>query len=96
MNIKYIQGSWTYCLHHKRHAVLANDAVVATCGPDYTDAAGKQDEAGAEGEANAKLISAAPDLLAACEKALWLLDATASGDVNEQLRAAIKKAKGEA
>lgn len=56
---------------------------------------------GKEGDiwANARLIAAAPDLLAACESALWLiieLDASGSAqaEVKDQLRAAIAKATG--
>ena len=58
----------------------------------------------AEMEATARLISAAPDLLAACEGALELLDSIAEQESGpmavpypeaETLRAAIAKAKGE-
>ena len=49
-----------------------------------------------ESLANARLISASPDLLAACEEAyrcLEIIEAT-DGGLGEQLRSAIAKAKG--
>ena len=46
--------------------------------------------------ADARLIAAAPDLLAACEAALLWLEAWSEGDESaEILRSAIAKAKGE-
>jgi hypothetical protein len=55
---------------------------------------------GAEVEANIDLIAAAPDLLAACEAALSLLNNIGKGNwaqtpAGDALRAAIAKAKGE-
>lgn len=52
----------------------------------------------AEGIANARLISAAPDLLAACMQSIITLDPMDNdhAELYEQLRAAIAKAKGEA
>lgn len=47
-------------------------------------------------EADARLIAAAPELLEACEAALGLADAMSEGDLYDQLKAAIAKAKGEA
>ena len=49
-----------------------------------------------EGEANARLIAAAPDLLAACEVALDAMLAHDFGTLSlcPQLRAAIAKARG--
>jgi hypothetical protein len=50
------------------------------------------------GEANAHLIAAAPDLLEALEAALLLVDMSTSyrrEDIAQQSRAAIAKAKGE-
>lgn len=47
-------------------------------------------------EANARLIAAAPELLAACEKAVQWLDGWASAEPYvSELRAAIAKATGE-
>jgi hypothetical protein len=48
-----------------------------------------------ERDANAALIAAAPDLLAACEAALADLRSTGAddGEVGEQLKAAITKAR---
>lgn len=59
---------------------------------NYTDADEKA--------ANAHLIAAAPDLLAACKKALAYFDVVAARspielEIEEQLAAAIAKAKGE-
>lgn len=45
------------------------------------------------GEANAALIAAAPDLLAACEAAL-LRDDIASDELGEVIRNAVKQARG--
>lgn len=47
-----------------------------------------------EGEANAHLIAAAPDLLEACKRVLSELDYVSIG-AEEDLRAAIAKAEGE-
>ena len=61
-------------------------------------------EAIAERDANARLISAAPELLEACEEALTLFDGVTAlddhgsnklGQVENLMRAAIAKAKGE-
>ena len=43
-------------------------------------------------EANARLIAAAPELLAACEYALAFTSQAQGGDAHERLRAAIAKA----
>lgn len=51
----------------------------------------------AEGLANARLIAAAPDLLAACKEALQSSEDSEGGGyrvLNEMLRAAIAKAEG--
>lgn len=52
-----------------------------------------------EADANALLIAAAPDLLRACESVIRSMDGTfmsvVTGDVANDVRAAIAKAKGE-
>jgi hypothetical protein len=45
--------------------------------------------------ANARLIAAAPELLQACEAALKLADEMNEGDLYDQIKSAIAKAKGE-
>lgn len=51
---------------------------------------------GEETKANACLIVASPDLLAACEEAFVALPMTKHHEpINEQLKAAIRKASGE-
>lgn len=47
-----------------------------------------------ERAANGRVMAAAPELLAACEAALLLLDGVPS-DTNRQVRAAIRKARGQ-
>jgi len=44
--------------------------------------------------ANAALIAAAPDLLAACRAAQKIAEAVGAGPLEEQVRAAIAKAEG--
>jgi hypothetical protein len=47
-------------------------------------------------EANARLVAAAPDLLAACEAALdWFVSVAADGAPATTVRAAIAKVRGE-
>lgn len=45
--------------------------------------------------ANARLIAAAPEMLEACEAALGLAKEMSEGDLYDQLKNAIAKAKGE-
>lgn len=47
-----------------------------------------------EAQANAKLIAAAPDLLAACERVLQLAVSVGGDEVFAQVRAAVAKAGG--
>jgi hypothetical protein len=47
-----------------------------------------------EAKANAQLIAAAPDLLAACEHVVQLIDPGEWPDAYQELKAAIAKAKG--
>ncbi len=59
----------------------------------YTEATGTRVATVFEREANAHLIAAAPELLAACEAALDR-DDVADCELGDMLRAAIAKAKG--
>lgn len=77
-------------LIHDRNASGRGYKPIATVHAGFTRAA-----------ADARLIAAAPDLLAACEAATALLDewgetiAGAGAEVYDQLRAALARAKGE-
>jgi hypothetical protein len=54
-----------------------------------------KDKLDAEGQANARLIAAAPDMLAACESALERIDGMNEAmHIVDELRSAIAKAKG--
>lgn len=71
--------------------VLIGDQEYRVCSVLIGDCAGHE-------EANARLIAAAPDLLAACGHLLWLLEiqhGIDTGHIGRDAKAAIAKAKGE-
>jgi hypothetical protein len=96
---KHTSGPWTRLVGER----FKHDSSAGVKGPDglYIAAAldlnryDKDDEV----EANARLIAAAPDLLAACEAALPEIyhpyDPQAGKAVYDRLRAVIDKARGE-
>lgn len=89
MNAQHTPGPWHHGLHHHGHlAVQAeNGRLVTLCG------AIARDDAQLENHANARLIAAAPDLLAALQK----IDANAAESVEwirRAAREAIARAQG--
>jgi len=109
---KHTQGPWAIsrnCLYivsdTKEVCSIQCGNTRATCAFDKSeDTTGFFSDFSAEQKANARLISAAPELLAACERSFnLLLDMTDGSpcvsdfdrEIIEQLNQAIKKAKGE-
>lgn len=90
---RHTPGPWTATLGYTP-TVKAGDTLLAAPSARADDLGGRQLS---ELHANARLIAAAPDLLAACEEALRLLEDQRLYDAttDEMLRAAIHKAKGE-
>lgn len=95
MKSMHTKGPWQWAasdIQDGRYSIHHNGPI-AYCG-DTTASPG-------DGEANARLISAAPDLLAACEAALaWISDPASFqqnhiDDVAAACEAAIAKARGE-
>lgn len=93
MESKHTPGPWTTTSIHPQRdwvnasgrAALAEVAVVVS-GREWP-----------EGKANARLIAAAPDLLAACTRALGFVDSMPDNDnvgLADCLRAVIAKAEG--
>ena len=87
---KHTPGPWTMHPRGKDGAEVRATASVAWCGSAWTLGSENQVIRADEAQANARLIAAAPDLLAACEEFL-------SGSARAPLlaRFAIAKAKGE-
>ena len=95
-NAQHTKGPWNL----EKHAVelcylVRNDEYgMATLA---TVSSGKRED-GTSGDANARLIAAAPDLLAACQEALDYLGRIDEGsegcELRDSLRAAIAKAEG--
>lgn len=104
MKTEHTAGPWeVWDEHYEVYAgVKRNEPgqIVGAFIASLTDAAEDGDLDEYEVEANAHLIAAAPDLLAACEKALnsgaikFANNALDRG-IREDLEAAIKKARGE-
>ena len=65
---KGTKGKWTLHPHAIACVCLKGGRVIANCGGDYNSI--EFERIAAENEANAKLISAAPELLNACIEAL--------------------------
>lgn len=89
---KHTPGPW-YVEHHVEIPfdpdMLVNGCTITTDNEHIAFGFGD-----GNGRANALLIAAAPDLLAACEAAIWEAD-NCDGRVSvDALRAAIRKAKG--
>ena len=101
MNAQHTPAPWNDGLHHQGHLAIQSDngRLVALCG-----AMARNDEQ-LENLANARLIAAAPDLLAVLQEAVRVLDYAADAlDAPEashfratiaDARAAIAKATGE-
>ena len=91
MNAQHTPAPWNDGLHHQGHLAIQSDngRLVALCG------ALARDDAQLENLANARLIAAAPDLLACL---LDVLDADGDLDAMDfnRYRSAIAKATGEA
>lgn len=85
MNAKHTPGPWKFEDEYVR--APGGDAVA----DPYCQATA---EWGEEMEANARLISAAPELLEACKKAVSLIDRGYELDARHSLNAAIAKAEG--
>lgn len=95
MTTKHTPGPWQFCeseLRPGRYSIYANGPV-AYCG-DTTNEPG-------DGEANARLIAAAPELLAALDKAESFIAGFEGDELQEgidemlsEIRAAIAKAEG--
>jgi len=112
MSAQHTPGPWRYeaageqrADNDMRHGVVAecNDLWVAACYRSGTSAPNeKSSQAEAEAEANARLIAAAPDLLAASQQAMLAFTfngKTAQGralhqDALRKIRAAIARAEG--
>jgi hypothetical protein len=102
MSAQHTPGTWSDGLHHQGHLAVQSDngRLVAFCG------AIARDDEQLENLANARLIAAAPDLLAAAQCALADFEGILPEFDPEQeypawetlaeLRAAITKATGEA
>jgi hypothetical protein len=96
-NVMHTPGPWVVVEHSwSRTGIFANHICVASL--DISDEADDETQAewAAAMDANAQLISAAPDLLRACEVALAaLLERPGyQGSTPDMLRAAIAKAQG--
>lgn len=91
---KYTPGPWE--IRHRLNVAKGNRGI-ANCG-GYSDN-NNQEQAQDENEANAQLIAAAPDLLAACKLAIEYLTTIAhdpNHSVLQQLRVAVIVAESEA
>ena len=92
----FTPGPWK--LHHQASTAVVGSKgfVVAACG-GYQNNNLNPDELATELQANARLIAAAPDLLAALEECItWIATCDASytgGSTEEKARAAIAKAR---
>lgn len=95
---KHTPGPWTMHPRFADGAEVRSLAQVAWCGSacEISKSGGQIIDA-AEARANARLIAAAPDLLAACEMALLDMRyyATVHGESITAIEAAIAKAKGQ-
>ena len=99
MSAQHTPGPWEYRAAGPRSAnwtVVAGDKMRVCLVPPRFHGAGRSD-----GCANAALIAAAPDLLAACEASIkhcsfCQVDKTCYLEAHNLARAAIAKAKGEA
>lgn len=89
---KHTPGPWTRSTRFPGRIKAQRYDVAAVC--DW----GQEEPVSPENDANARLISAAPDLLEAAEKALAMTERESWGtdrlSVLSQLRAAIAKARG--
>jgi hypothetical protein len=109
MEIKHTLGPWTADTDKKNYGtddinpifIHGADGEVLICEMNHRQR--KETSQPTNVEADARLIVAAPDLLTACEEALWLLEADASEvsyqhrvDILDSLKAAIIKATSEA
>lgn len=70
--------------------ILSIDNYPAAFVPGWTDA----EDTAKEAAANARLIAAAPDMLAALRDAVGILDSLGGGETCRAVRAAIAKAEG--
>lgn len=87
-------GPWTVrpVINSSALAIEAKDGFLESVSAVWCENRGRE-----VGSANARLIAAAPDLLAASQKALWSLEQWANsknGPLANELRAAIAKAEG--
>jgi hypothetical protein len=96
---KHTPGPWKHWPKRDRPLVTSEDGKTPICRTISDDAGGPADAPPYhQAEANARLIAAAPDLLAACEEALTLpleeaLGLSGGHYVARLLREAIAKAK---
>lgn len=93
MSAKHTPGPWLVDGNVIRGDAQINGSVSVACVLDVAYPYGRW--AGESAKANAKLISAAPDLLAALQSVLAnSLDSQGLADAHKQARAAIAKATG--
>lgn len=98
MNTKHTPGSWVFAYGSVyREDTLHDESSIRIALMDRNE----PHTTPCERDANARLIAAAPDLLAACEAAMLLYDlpnidlAGSAQVVRDQIKAAIAKAKGD-
>lgn len=101
MTTKHTPGPWTMHPRFSDGAEVRSIAQVAWCGAAAAyGESGNQNIDAAEACANARLIAAAPDLLAVCEGlvAWWKADGISGNAtldaLSDKARAAVAKAKG--
>lgn len=100
---QHTPGPWRAEIHRDGACIKGDEgfgATIANVGPDYINL-NDEEELSAEGMANACLITAAPELLAACEGVLDRLtdgrreiDASTMAEWADELAAAIAKVRG--
>jgi len=99
--IEHTPGPWAIRHTPRCHSappfleILSGPTVIGELFNDQTNY--DNEPTGGEGEANARLVAAAPELLTAVELAYEIMDAQFDGEFPEcmqQIRAAITKARG--
>ncbi len=91
--MKHTPGPWEVDLENGEITAKGPVVIGTIYGAD--DFPCNEDDIAEECKANACLVATAPELLAACEAALRLAEEMSEGDLYNQIKKAIAKAKGE-
>ena len=96
--MSHTPGPWHYGMAHWGRYQISDGSRNIGELSSYAGLGGRETELNAEQEANAKLIAAAPDLLAACEEFVAKVERGEAKSVRsyQQMKLAIAKAKGAA